>query len=73
MLSNAAETVLLQQKTQAELSELQETVCRWLVYSKLVPEHPINYEVLHTLLVKLDALFKPGLLKKYEVRLGLLS
>jgi hypothetical protein len=67
-LSNAAETILHQHKVQGDLTDIQDVVCRWLVYSRFINEYSLNYDVLFNLLTKLDAMFKPGQLTADEVR-----
>ncbi|KAK2182622.1 hypothetical protein NP493_345g04038 [Ridgeia piscesae] len=65
-LSKAATTVLHQHAIQGDITEVQQSVCRWMAYSRKHREHPFDWTLLLKLLEDLDEKWEQADLSRDE-------
>ncbi|XP_045213590.2 BAI1-associated protein 3-like isoform X3 [Mercenaria mercenaria] len=65
-LPQAAQTIIHQHAVQGDITPVQQAVCRWMAYSRKHFDHPLDYQLLLSLLQELDKLWEPTSLSREE-------
>ncbi|CAG0885740.1 unnamed protein product [Darwinula stevensoni] len=60
-LSQEALTILHQHAIQGDITEVQQALCQWVAHARRHLSAPLNYSLLHQLLIDLDRLWAEGL------------
>ena len=66
-LSQAANTILHQHAIQGDITDVQQSMCRWRAYSRKHHHHPFDWSLLLRLLEDLDEKWEPASLNRDEV------
>ena len=66
-LSQAANTILHQHAIQGDITDVQQSMCRWRAYSRKHRQHPFDWSLLLRLLEDLDEKWEPASLNRDEV------
>ena len=66
-LSQAANTILHQHAIQGDITDVQQSMCRWCAYSRKHRVHPFDWSLLLKLLEDLDEKWEPASLNRDEV------
>ena len=69
-LSQAANTILHQHAIQGDITDVQQSMCRWRAYSRKHRQHPFDWSLLLRLLEDLDEKWEPASLNRDEVSVG---